>query len=547
MFMKKNENNVFNTKDIFWADKIAAQAIERAKEEKNIVTCRAAGSTSGAKHIGNFFDIVKAYIVHKAVLKKGFSSRVVYTHDDRDPLRTVPLRLPDLDGKWVLLDEESQKKISKYLGYPYVSIPDPFDCCDSWARHFARVLEDGISAIGIDDIEIYSTNDLYNEGRFDKYVMLALAKIDLSRKIIQKFQKTRKGDFIPFDAICENCGRIIGRSIGFDLEKHAIKYECKLKALAGKYKVEGCGHSGEAGFRHGKLPWTFEWPAQWVMFSTTFEPFGKEHAEGSWKIGQEIMRQIYESEPPIPHVYEFLLINGEKMSARRGNAFIVQEMLEIIEPEVFMYFYTKRSKKQRNVDMSNIHLLVDEFDRAEKLYFGAEEEKNETDKVNIMRMYESSMKELPAKLPVRIPYQLAAMISSMYGHDQNTKNIAISFLKEFSEKDIDGIDYRLSLANNWIERVMPEMRLNINKMPDLALLSGKQKEALKELDKNLHQKMSEDEINSLLYDVAKKSDLGKDFFRGCYLALISQDHGPRLATFIMAIGIDRVKRILSYV
>ena len=151
-------NNGNESKDVFWADQIASVAMERAQREGSIVTCRTAASTSGAKHIGNFFDIAKAYIVHKAVLKKGYKSRTVFTHDDRDPLRTVPLRLPDLDGKWVALDEAAQQKIAKYLGYPYVAIPDPFNCCDSWARHFARVLEDGISAVGIDDIEFYSTN-----------------------------------------------------------------------------------------------------------------------------------------------------------------------------------------------------------------------------------------------------------------------------------------------------------------------------------------------------------------------------------------------------
>lgn len=533
--------------DVFWADQLASEAIDRAKRENAIVTCRSGMSTSGAKHIGNFFDITKAYIVHKAVLKKGTESRHILTHDDRDPMRTVPLRLPDLDGKWMLLDEESQKKIAKYLGYPYISIPDPFDCCESWARHFARVLEDGIDALGM-KINTYSTNDLYNEGKFDNYIMLALAKIEASRRIAQRFQKTKKSDFIPFDVLCENCGRIIAKATGFDLERRKIKYECKLKALAGKYKIEGCGHFGEAGFRHGKLPWTFEWPAQWAMFSTTFEPFGKEHAEGSWKICQEVMKQVYEQEPPIPHIYEFLLINGEKMSARRGNAFIVQEMLEIMEPEVFQFLYTKRSKKQRNVDLKSIHLLIDEFDRAERIYFGAEEEKNETDKANIMRMYESSMKAIPEKIPVRIPYQLAVMISSMYGHDANTKNIAMAFVKtKISGDDIIRIDNRLALANNWIERVAPEMRIKINEMPDLALLSSKEKEALKDLYKHLHPRITEDEINTLLYDIAKKSGLGKDFFRGCYLALISEDHGPRLATFIMAISVERVKKILSYV
>ena len=537
----------------FWADKLASQIIERAKREKKISTCRSAASTSGAKHIGNFFDIAKSYIVHKSV-KREFTSRFVFTHDDRDPLRKLPSKIPNLNGNWYKMNDEMEKKLSKYLGMPYVSVPDAFGFCENWATHFARVFENGIFASGIDDIEIYSTNLLYNQGKFEPFLIKALDKIEETRKIIQKFQRTKTSDYIPFDVLCENCGKITTKAVDFDIINKTIKYECFGKDLAGKYKIEGCSHKGETDFKNGKLPWSFEWPAQWAIFDTTYEPFGKEHAEGSFPLGREIILNIYEVEPPIPHIYEFLLINGKKMSTRLGNVYITQEILKIIEPEIFLYFYTKRSKKQRNMDLQNITLLVNDFEHAEKIYFGIEKEENSMDKENLIRMYESSMKEVPEKIPIRIDYRFASVISEICPNDSFKR--AVELLRktghikgELSENDEKKIATRLVLAKNWLENFAPqELRIKINdKLPELNL-NEKQKNAMELLKKEIKKDLEEKELYSKFFEISKKTEISnKDFFKTCYQVLMSKDSGPRLASFIIALGKDRTINILNQI
>lgn len=545
-----------NEKDIFWADQLAAQAVERATREGALVTCRTAGSPSGTKHIGNLFDVTKSYIVHEAVKKKGAQSRIVFTHDDRDPLRTIPTRLAALDATWVTVDTEMEKALSVYLGFPYCSIPDPLDCCRSWSVHFSKVWEDGVVALGITDMEFYSTDALYDQGKFEPYLVKALQKIDTTRKIIRQFQETKRDDYIPFDALCENCGRIIGRAVSFDIIARTVHYVCEGKSLAGKYAVEGCGHRGVATFNRGKLPWTFEWPAQWGMFSTTFEPFGKEHAEGSWPRGQIIAREIYDFEPPLPHIYEFLLVDGEKMSTRRGNVYITQEILEIIEPEIFLYFYTKRSKKQRNLDLRNIHLLADDFAHAERVYFGKDEEKNETDRANLIRSYESSMHQVPETQPLRIDYQFAAMISQLNPHE--TAERALQILRAtghvhgtLSAQDREAVETRLLLARRWVEKCAPEKRITVNDHPAAGIkssLTAEQRHALRELASVLGTQLSADRLSAQLYEIPQKHGLGnKDFFRACYTVLISRDSGPRLAPFILALGEERVRAIFEQV
>jgi lysyl-tRNA synthetase class 1 len=87
----------------------------------------------------------------------------------------------------------------------------------------------------------------------------------------------------------------------------------------GDETIEGCGHEGTATFREGKLPWRFEWPAQWQILGVDFEPFGKDHAEGSWPSGKDIARNVLGIEPPVPMVYEWFTLNGEALSSSAGN------------------------------------------------------------------------------------------------------------------------------------------------------------------------------------------------------------------------------------
>ena len=85
----------------FWAEQIAERAIEEAKRRGfEVVTCRSGQTPSGAKHIGNFNDNIRSYFVAKFIERLGHKARHVQTHDDMDPLRKIPKRVVDLDGKW---------------------------------------------------------------------------------------------------------------------------------------------------------------------------------------------------------------------------------------------------------------------------------------------------------------------------------------------------------------------------------------------------------------------------------------------------------------
>ncbi len=83
-----------------WADQLAEKIIERAKRRGEVANIKCQQTPSGGKHIGNLNDVARAYFPYKAVLERGGKATFVHTTDDRDPLKDIPYKLPDLQGNW---------------------------------------------------------------------------------------------------------------------------------------------------------------------------------------------------------------------------------------------------------------------------------------------------------------------------------------------------------------------------------------------------------------------------------------------------------------
>ena len=125
---------------------------------------------------------------------------------------------------------------------------------------------------------------------------------------------------------------------------------------------------------------------------------------------------------------------------------------------------------------------------------------------------------------------------------------AIKHVKEkLGKQDKERYLAILKCAKNWIEKYAPdEYRFELNEKPPEVELSSGQKLALKELGNEIGKAKSEDDIIELFKAISKKHNLEtKDFFSACYLVLISRERGPRLAPFIMAIGKEKVSRLLK--
>ncbi|MFW6265277.1 MAG: lysine--tRNA ligase [Halanaeroarchaeum sp.] len=514
----------------FWADAVADRILARNPEEPIVI--KGGISPSGVPHLGNMNEILRGYFVAEVLRERGYEVRQVFTSDDRDPLRKLPRKLANLDGEIVDLGDVNAGALGRNLGKPYTDIPDPFGCCDSYGAHFSNLIAESAAALDV-PVEMISNTDLYEDGDLEDVTRHLLERADLAREVLAEYQAKVDADYVPFNPICEACGMVTESVTGVDAEAGTVEYVC-TDIEAGDRTIEGCGHEGTATLREGKLPWRFEWPAQWQELGVDFEPFGKDHAEGSWPSGVDISRTVLESVPPVPMVYEWFTLNGEPFSSSAGNVVLVQDVLRLLEPAVLLYFFSKDPKKARDLDIERLDQLVDEFDRFEATYFG-EVDATEDERALAERVYPLLVDEVREDR-IRIPFTFAAVLG-MTDDPELREEIARreGHIPEDAPRwAVEAALDRVELAREWARRTDNEFNYDLKRqhMPAVEV-DPATAAALEDLADFVEAGHTPEEIQGEIFETARRHDVDVgEFFETGYRLFFDEDQGPKLGTFL---------------
>ena len=516
----------------FWADSVADEIESRDPAEPIVI--KGGVSPSGVPHLGHFNEIMRGYLVAEALRERGHEVEQVFTTDDRDRLRKLPRKLADLEWNVVGLGEVDAGALGRNLGKPYTDIPDPFGCCDSYGAHFTELLGRSAAAVGV-PIEMVSNTELYESGRFDDAVERVLENRDTAREVLTEFQDKVDGAYVPFFAQCSSCGHLTETITDIDLDSRTVEYVCR-DVEAGDDVIEGCGHEGTATFRDGKLPWRFEWPAQWLTLGVDFEPFGKDHAEGSWPSGETVAREVFGFEPPVPMVYEWFTLNGDALSSSAGNIITVAEVLDILEVEVLRYFFTKNPKKQRDFDVGRIDRLVDEFDRFERAYFDGETDDIPADEAELADRAYPMVADDATTRPIRIPYTFAAVLGMTDDRELRVTMAQRSghLPEDATDAEIDGALERVEKARTWAVRTDNEFNYRLAESLPETDFDADTEAALDALaDFVATESPDEDALQEEIYETARRHDVPVgEFFSAGYRLFLDESEGPRLGPFL---------------
>ena len=519
----------------FWAD-VVADRVE-ARDPSDPIVIKGGVSPSGVAHVGNVNEVMRGYFVAEVLRERGHEVRQLFTSDDKDPLRKLPRKLANADGEIVGLGDVDAGALGRNLGKPYTAIPDPFGERESYAAHFAALLRADADRLDV-PIEMVSNTELYADGDFDDAVRTVLSDLDGVRETLSVYQDKVDDTYVPFNPVCASCGQITETVTDVDLAEESVEYVC-TDLTVGDDVVEGCGHEGTATFREGKLPWRLEWPAQWDVLDVDFEPFGKDHAEGSWPSGVDLARRVFDIEPPVPMVYEWFTLDGAALSSSAGNVVTVPELLELLEPAVVRFFFALHPKRARDLDVEQIDQLVDRFDRFERAYFG---EVDDPDLVGFAeRAYPFVLgdPDRPADADpadrVRLPYTFAAVLGM----------VEDPALREQLARDEGHIDDdtpawaveealgRVERARTWAERT--DNAYNYRLQTDLPAVSldDDVAAALDELADFVAAGNDVEAIQAEMYETARDHDVEvSDFFAAGYRLFFDQPQGPRLGEFL---------------
>ena len=507
-------------KDQFhWADEVADKIIKE-KGDKDSYTLAAGITPSGTLHLGSLREVITVDLVAKALKNKGKKTRFIYSWDDYDRFRKVPKGIP--------------KEFEEYIGMPLSEVPDPWKCHKSYSEHFEKEFEESLKKLDIEP-EFIRQNEMYKACKYTEGIKTALNNKEKIIEILNRFRNEHLLDtWWPVTIYCETCKKDSTKILSYDGE-YELEYECE------------CGHKEKIDFRKKgniKLKWRCCWSYRWVYEKVDFEPGGKDHfaSGGSYDTCKHIVKDIWNFDPPSYIIYEWIRLKGSiQFSSSAGVATNIEDALEVYEPEIVRFLFAGTRPKTEfaiSFDADVLKIYAD-FDKLEKIYFGKEscsEEKLPKQK----RIYElSQIKEIPKEIPFQPSFRHLTMLVQLYEGD-------IEKVLSHYEKD-KKTELRTKLAWNWVQKHAPEEFKFTLQDKNQATLNEKEKQSLRHLTEKLKTNdYNEETLFEEFYSICKELNIkNTEFFSAAYKVLINKEKGPRLASFILAAGKEKIIEILE--
>ncbi len=534
-----------------WSEEIAQRIIERNPQKEEYV-CAAGISPSGSVHIGNFRDVATPYFVVKALKKMGKKAKLLISWDEFDRCRKIPANVQAVVGD----------AYDKYIGCPYVDMPDPWGCHENYAKHFEEEFLRGIEPFGI-ELDCRYQADMYRSGKYTPDLIEALRRRGEIFEILDSFKtkdKTKseeerqaehdaeKAAYYPVSIFCPECHTDFTTITSVNEDCTEAEYTCR------------CGHKGHFNFLENfncKLGWKVDWAMRWKYEQVDFEPGGKDHSAptGSYNNSKVIAKKIYNHEAPIYQGYEFIGIKGVagKMSSSSGLNLTPDTLLKLYQPEIILWLYSK-TEPVKAFDFCFDDGILRQYFEFDKMY--TEYKAGNASEYNSAVMYNC---EIEGRELETVPMSLLVQLGSIV--DFNVPMLETVFEKIGTPYKYEQFADRLDRAKFWLEQCAPEQVNKLRRTRNFEVweaLDEKEKEQISALHKYLtNEDYSLDSLNAELYAIPKaiypdvtdqkelKTIQGK-FFKTVYKLLIDKEQGPRLYLFLYAIEKERFVGLLDF-
>jgi len=530
-FMKTQSEEKQVHKSVHWAD-INADKIIREKGDKDVYVCASGITPSGTVHIGNFREIISVDLVVKALRDKGKKVRFIYSWDNYDVFRKVPVNMPDQD------------LLKTYLRKPITLVPDTRGTYSSYAEANEKELEAILPLVGVVPEYIYQA-ERYRASKYAEGIRTALEKKDLIRALLDEHRTSPlPEDWMPVSVFSNFTDKDNTKVLSWDGE-WGITYRC---LDTNKEETVDIRFTSAV-----KLPWRIDWPMRWKEETVDFEPAGKDHHSegGSFDTAKKVVQEVFGGEAPVTFQYDFIRIKGRggKISSSSGEVISLADVLEVYPPEIIRYLFAgtrPNSEFAISFDLDVLKIYED-YDKCERIYFG-EQKVNDKKKAKESRIYElSQVGAVPAEMPYQASFRHLCNLLQIHNGDVDT---VISLLDNVQPEQINRLKVRTTCAWNWIRQFSPEdFRFSLrSEDDDLFEVDSKELEAVKLLKIEIEKLNSHDDktLGEAIYAIAETSGLEpKNLFTLIYQVLVGKEKGPRLVGFIMIVGKDKILDILN--
>lgn len=573
-----------STETTDWVSRYADEVIEESERRapgKPVVVASGL-SPSGPIHLGNLREVMTPHLVADEIRRRGHEVRHLISWDDYDRYRKVPNGVAGVDESW-----------AEHIGRPLTAVPAPKGSpYPSWAEHFKAAMVEALGELGV-EFDGISQTEQYTSGTYREQVLHAMkhrGDIDAildqyrTKKAPAKKQSQKPVDeaeleaaegsgaaadddgtgsagYFPYKPYCGDCGKDLTTVTAYDDDTTELTYTCTACDFSETVRL--------SEFNRGKLVWKVDWPMRWAYEGVIFEPSGVDHSSpgSSFQVGGRIVGSIFDGKQPIGPMYAFVGISGmAKMSSSKGGVPTPGDALKIMEPQILRWLYARRRPNQsfKIAFDQEIQRLYDEWDKLEGKV--ADGSALPADVAAHSRAVGTAAGELP-KTPRPMPYRTLASVADITaGAEDQTLRILSELDPADPLSSLDEVRPRLDRAEAWINTQVPaDQRTVVRKEADTELiksLDDQGRASLRLLLDGLDSHWSLDGLTHLVYGVPKvQAGFSADatpkelpaeikvaqrtFFALLYHLLVGRDTGPRLPTLLLAVGQERVRKLLG--
>ena len=472
---------------------------------------------SGLPHIGTFAEVARTTFIRRAFQQVSDRPTVLIAFsDDMDGLRKVPLNIPN------------PELVAPHLGKPLSSIPDPFGTDESYSAHMNRRLREFLDAFGF-EYTFRSSTEVYTSGGFNAGLRVLLQRVDqVLDVILPTLRPHKRAGWSPFMVTCPDCGRNLTTSVtDYHPERDAVSIACDGARWEGH---EGCGFSGEVNVLDGraKVGWKVDWALRWWTFGVHYEMYGKDLIESA-ALSKRLVG-VMGGTPPIGLFYEmFLDEDGHKISKSVGKGISVDGWESYAPVESLLAFLYQNPRKAKRLHYDVIPMFTDQY--LKQITEWAHQDPQ-------ARLWNPSCFYFDAARPAwdtSVNYSLVRNLVVCLGKDD--PDLVLEYLRRYDAKV--GDPAHVDLAKDLIRGAVAydrdwEADKRVKEAPPAELVP-----AIRALAAAVeaHEGQDAEEVQSLVFDTARAHDVEpKALFQAIYRGLIGQNRGPRMGSFLLALG-----------
>lgn len=493
-----------------------------ARKPSGRITVSSGITPSGPYHVGHAREILTAEAIRRGLEARGRDVVHVHNVDDFDALRK----------RYSYLSEQFEHEV----GRPVYLVPAPDGSEQSYADYFFSDYAAAAQRLSI-PMEIWRAHKEYQRGALRDAIITALKRRDEIAAILERIsQRELPADWQPIQILDVTTKSLrTAQFLSWDADASTVEYRAE----------DGSLHTASITAGEVKLDWRVDWPARWALLGVDVEGFGKEHATrgGSYDTGAEIVRQIFDTEPPIPVPFNPINLKGEtkKMSSSLGNLVTIGDALKIIPPEILRYFVFKSLPQKVLTFDPGIGMgqLIDE-------YAGVEAAVQAGDESTYADAWRVAALEHDRATVSTVPFtHLATVYQTARGDTERIfALLERTGHREAVLKDASVIERELVYVRAWLEAYAPESITFslLDEMPKAVQLDESQRMMLIELAYKIEDLAWDgDALQAAIFELTKNHDYPpKQLFGLLYQIFIGKDAGPKLGPFLATLEPDFV-------